>query len=71
MRIDSAGTIWKMSYFRGVPKGEEFHCNGNRWKKQSTRTARLVSPARLAGPVFYFRATTVCESAYKESNNGL
>jgi len=62
MRIDSAGTIWKVTYFNRVPKGEDFHYNGNRWRKQSTRTARL---ARLAGPVFYFRANTVCESAYK------
>jgi len=67
MRIDSAGTIWKVTYFNRVPKGEDFYRNGNRWRKQSSRTARLVSPARLAGPVFYFRANDVCESVYPVS----
>jgi hypothetical protein len=36
--------------FNEVRVGRMFHCNGNDWVKQSTRTARLL----VNGRVFYF-----------------
>lgn len=36
--------------FNELPVGRLFHCNGNGYFKQSTRTARLLSNGR----VFYF-----------------
>jgi hypothetical protein len=36
--------------FDELPVGRLFHCNGNDYFKQSTRTARLLSNGR----VFYF-----------------
>ena len=37
-------------YFNELPVGRLFHCNGNDYLKQSTRTARMLSNGR----VFYF-----------------
>ena len=38
--------------FVEVPLGRLFHCNGNDYVKQSTRTARMLTNGR----VFYFRS---------------
>jgi hypothetical protein len=63
MRIDTAGTIWKVDYFRNAEKGETFHSNGNKWRKRSTRTAEIVRPVEYAGHWFYFRNGDVIERA--------
>jgi hypothetical protein len=65
MRIDSAGTVWQVAYFRDVPIGAQFHCNGNRWMKRSSRTAVMVKPDSYAGIWFYFRGRDLCEKAYR------
>lgn len=38
-------------YFTFINKGQLFHCNGNDYVKQSTRTARMLANGR----VFYFK----------------
>lgn len=45
-------------YFKHVPVGQRFECNGNVCIKVSTRTARLVQYGR----VFYFRHTDLCHA---------
>lgn len=60
MRIDSVNRIWKVAYFRDIPKGEIFKTNGNTWRKASTRTARAVSEG-LPSHAFYFGQGEVCE----------
>ena len=65
MRIDNAGTIWKVAYFKNAEIGESFWAGGNLWRKQSTRTARLVKPDLYAGPWFYFSQNDICEIAHK------
>lgn len=44
------------AYFKELPIGTEFHRNGNRWVKKSTRTAFLVEYNR----VFYFLQNDLC-----------
>lgn len=61
MRIDVNGAIWKHAYFRDVAIGESFHCNGNFWRKRSTKTAVMVRPVAYAGTWFYFRQNDVLE----------
>lgn len=63
MRIDTAGTIWKVDYFRNAATGETFHHNGNRWRKRSTRTAEIVRPECYAGTWFYFTGRDIIERA--------
>jgi hypothetical protein len=63
MRIDSANRIWCLAYFAQVPKGVAFRCNGNTWRKVSTRTAKGVSDG-LPSYAFYFARNTVCEIQY-------
>jgi len=41
--------------FKEMPVGRLFHCNGNDYFKQSTRTARMLSTGR----VFYFGQTEI------------
>ena len=60
MRIDSAGTIWQVTYFKYVARGSVFWCNGNKWRKHSTRTARPLTDGIPNRP-FYFGAQEVCE----------
>jgi hypothetical protein len=67
MRIDSAGTIWQVCYFKDVPLKSDFHCNGNRWTKKSSRTARLTSPIAYADKVFYFNKRDICEKKLKQA----
>jgi len=45
-------STWEFAEFR---IGRLFHCNGNDWIKQSTRTARMLSTGR----VFYFRKNEI------------
>ena len=61
MRIDTAGTIWQVDYFRNVARGAAFWCNGNKWRKQSSRTARPISDG-IPNRAFYFRGNEICES---------
>lgn len=49
----------RTAYFRAVPLGAVFECNGNLWRKRSRRTAAGIWPASL--PVWsYFRGTELC-----------
>jgi hypothetical protein len=41
--------------FKEMRVGRLFHCNGNDYVKQSTRTARMLSNSR----VFYFGQTEI------------
>ena len=41
--------------FKEMPVGRLFHCNGNDYFKQSTRTARMLNTGR----VFYFVQTEI------------
>lgn len=43
-------------YFKNIPVGRRFECNGNECIKTSTRTARLIEYNR----VFYFRQSELC-----------
>ena len=47
-------------YFKDIPLNSEFSYNGNRWKKQSTRTARITKPVEFNGTWFYFGKTDLC-----------
>jgi septation ring formation regulator EzrA len=47
--------------FRAVVIGEQFICNGNFFKKRSTRTAELISNSR----VFYFDQYENCLVGYR------
>jgi len=64
MRIDSSGAIWKVAYFRDVESGSVFWCNGNKWRKTSSRTARGVSDG-LPASAMYFRQNEICETQVK------
>jgi hypothetical protein len=64
MRIDTSGQIWRVSYFRSVAIGESFRCNGNTWRKQSSRTATGISDG-LPSRAMYFGQSDVCERIYK------
>jgi hypothetical protein len=66
MRIDSAGRIWRVAYFRTIAIGESFKCNGNTWRKQSSRTAKGLSDGLPYWPM-YFRQGEVCESCNADS----
>lgn len=68
MRIDSAGTIWQVNYFKNAIVGAKFHCNGNKWKKRSTKTAEIVKPESYAGTWFYFRQNDICETIYNKES---
>ena len=48
----------KVRYFVFLDPGAVFDCNGNRYVKQSTRTARMLSNGR----VFYFRGSDPVEA---------
>ena len=61
MRKDANGKIWKADYFQNVQVNEYFQCNGNTWRKRSTRTAVIASPERHAGTWFYFGKCEVVE----------
>ena len=63
MRIDSSGAIWRVAYFRDVPKGDVFWSNGNKWRKTSSRTAIGVSDGLPKRP-FYFGMMEVCEKRH-------
>jgi hypothetical protein len=60
MRIDSNGTIWKMAYFKNAAIDSLFWCNGNKWRKVSTRTARPISKG-IPERAFYFGQSELCE----------
>ena len=47
-------------YFNEMPTSTVFHKNGNTYKKQSTRTARIVKPVEYAGNWFYFSMKELC-----------
>ena len=49
----------RLTPFSGIPVGEHFECNGNLWRKCSTRTAVAMWPA---GPHqhFYFGRSDRC-----------
>lgn len=63
MRKDSNGTIWQAAYFRQVTINAIFWSNGNKWRKASTRTARMVDSA-YTPRAFYFAQNEVCEKEY-------
>jgi hypothetical protein len=65
MRIDTAGRVWKVAYFRSVTIGEMFRTNGNTWRKQSSRTAIGLSDG-LPSRAMYFRRSEVCETILAE-----
>ena len=67
MRVDSKGTIWRTGYFHQVTVGETFHCNGNVWRKRSSRTAVMVRPVEYAGKWFYFRQNELLEREYTQA----
>lgn len=46
--------------FNELPTGAEFAKNGNVYRKQSGRTARIVAPAEYSHRVFYFRNAELC-----------
>lgn len=61
LRQTSDGKLWEVSYFRKLQVNEYFRCNGNLWRKRSTRTAVMVKPEEYAGTWFYFEGRQVVE----------
>lgn len=70
MRIDSAGTIWKVDYFNKANVGETFWRNGNKWQKRSTRTAAMVFPTEYAATWFYFANNDIIERQHNNTKKG-
>ena len=48
------------AYFSELPVSAEFSKNGNRWIKQSSRTARIIKPAEYSDVWFYFAKRELC-----------